>query len=238
MNTTKQKHKMPRVLKCVIIKVCIAVAILLALFVAFLALRAKIENAFNVEINLPKFIENMLPDALMGYNKIELINAVTGEAREKRELVVLEQDVNADTQISSALANIAIFKKTRTIHSSGTGVFTVDLSSLDSEAVTVDVSNRLVTVKIPKPALSYVTIDSSKTAFEDTERAFLAFGDITMTQEQQKELEIEIDAAMRTALAADDVQQKAEAAAKRQLKALFETTLSPLTQGFEVEIVV
>ena len=98
-------------------------------------------------------------DDVMGYTTIDFQQAVLGEAREKQELVVLEQDVKVDTEISSAMANIELFKKTKMIHTFGTGVYTVDMSQITAEKVLVDEAARTVTIVIPHTVLQYINTD-------------------------------------------------------------------------------
>lgn len=57
--------------------------------------------------------------------------------RAQTQLVVYEQELEAST-ISHTPANLPLFRKTKTIRSYGTGVFTVDLSALTQESVEAD----------------------------------------------------------------------------------------------------
>jgi hypothetical protein len=71
---------------------------------------------------------------------------------------------------------------------------------LAEDAVTISRIQQTVTVTIPAAMLKYVNIDTAATTFEETEHALLAFGDIKLSQEQQQELNVSIETAMREKL--------------------------------------
>ena len=138
--------------------------------------------------------------AIMGNTTAEIGDAILGEARQKQELVVWEQDVQVDSEISQALANLAVFSKTKTVRSFGTGVYTVDMGQIDESSIAVDEQARTVTMSIPHAQLQYITKDLEKTEFEDTQHAIFGFGDVKLTQEQQNLLEQSIEESMRAEL--------------------------------------
>ncbi len=183
---------------------------------------------------LPDGIKGLLPDETMGYSEIDFENAILGEARQKQQLVVMEQDVQVDSVISQALANLPIFEKTKTVHLNGVGVYTVDLGLVDAEHIDVDMDRRTVTVTIPRAVLQYVNIDPEKTTFEDTEKALLAFGDVTLTQEQQQILESSAKETMEGALNSAELLAKADQAACTVAHDLFQPLIAAVSDRFTV----
>lgn len=188
----------------------------------------------SVDLTLPDSLSGMLPDEELGYNKIDFSNAVLGESRKKSDFVVLEQDITVTTRVSQALANLALFEKSQTILSYGTGVYTVDLSELSADDITVDETLATVTIRIPHPTLAYVTVDLEKTEYDDTKKALFAFGDIKLTNEQTNLLEQNIDDAMRAELATDEMQEKADAHALSQTQKLFEPVVQSVAPDYIV----
>ena len=177
--------------------VAAVVIIALLLFLAWPRLSAllfpALENATHTTAELSE-------SAVMGNTVADINNAILGEARQKQELVVWEQDVQVDSEISQALANLPIFKKTKLVRSFGTGVFTVNMGKVTEDSITVDEGSHAVTIWIPHAELRYITKDLEKTEFRDTKHALLGFGDVKLTQEQQNVLEQSIEAAMRAEL--------------------------------------
>ena len=172
-------------------------------------------------------------DDVMGYTTIDFQQAVLGEAREKQELIVLEQDVQVDTEISSAMANIDLFKKTKMIHTYGTGVYTVDMSQIDEAKVTVDETERTVTIIIPHTVLQYINVDSSKTEFEETE-ALIPIGDLKLTTEQQNVVDQAIEEAMREELEAEAQLAKADEVALLKVAEVYQPIVSAVSDEFLV----
>jgi hypothetical protein len=184
--------------------------ILIAILLAVLFLLPKIKEILTPDINIdvPDSLSGLLPDETMGYNKIDFSNAILGESRTKSDFVVLEQDVTVSTRVSQALANLALFEKSQVIRSYGTGVYTVDLSKLSADDISLDSKRNLVTITIPHAALSYVTVDVEKTEFEETKKALFAFGEIKLTSEQLNLLEQNIQDAMQEQLISADMLAK------------------------------
>ena len=148
----------------------------------------------------PHTITQLSENTIMNNTRTEFANVILGEAREKQELVVWEQDVEVESAITQSLANLEIFSKTKVIHSFGTGVYTVNMGKVDENAITVDTGARVVTLTVPRTTLQYITKDLEKTEFEDTQRGWLGFGEVKLTQEQQNLLERSIEDSMREQL--------------------------------------
>lgn len=218
----------------------ILIGIVIAAAIGFFFFREQLAGLLGLkapEIALPDTIQGLLPDEKMGYNKIDFSNAILGAAREKQELVVMEQDVQVDSEISNALANLDIFKKTKKIHSFGTGVYTVDMSKIDDAHIAVDLDKKTVTVTIPHTVLQYVNVDSSKTTFEDTEHSLLGFGDVTLTQEQQQELNNSVTDAMHKELDTSELFQKADEIGTLKVREIFQPLITAVAEDFIVKVV-
>lgn len=190
------------------------------------------KEGFMVLNDLPEGIEDLMPDPEMGYSRIDFQNAILGETREKSELVVREQDIQVDSQISQALVNLSVFEKTKIVHSFGVGVYTVDLSKVTEEGIDVDLDNKHITVTIPRAVLRYVEIDPEKTTFEDTDRAFLAFGDITLTSEQQQTLQASVQEKMREHLASQEQMDEADGLAREKVFELLNPVVQAISEEF------
>ena len=175
-------------------------------------------------------------EAVMGNTTAEIGAAILGEARQKQELVVWEQDVEVESRISQALANLAVFAKTKTVRSFGTGVFTVDMSAVDEAAIAVDEQARTVTISIPHAQLQYITKDLEKTEFEDTQHAILGFGDVKLTQEQQNLLEQSIEDAMRVELESDQCLADADNAALLVVYDVFQPLITKVDDTYALEV--
>ena len=214
----------------------IAAVLIVVLAVLFLIPRVRELLTPNVSISVPESLSDLLPDEEMGYNRIDFSNAILGESREKSDFVVLEQDVSVTTRVSQALANLALFEKYQIIRSYGTGVYTVDLSTLGEDDVTVDETLQVVTVSIPHAKLMYVTVDIESTEYEETEKALFAFGEIKLTNEQLNLLEQSVDEAMRIQLESEEMMEKADVHAVSQVQSLFEPIVQSLAPEYVVAI--
>jgi len=184
-------------------------------------------------LNLGSLFGSGEKDDVMGYTTIDFQQAVLGEAREKQELVVLEQDVKVDTEISSAMANIELFKKTKMIHTFGTGVYTVDMSKITEGKVMVDEAARTVTIIIPHTVLQYINTDPTKTEFEETEQ-LIPIGDLKLTAEQTNVVDQAIEEAMREQLASPEQMAKADEVALLKVAEVYQPIVSAVSNEFLV----
>lgn len=213
--------------------------LLVLLAVAYLTLWPRLQEALtpNFSVRVPDSIEGLLPDEKMGYTAVDFSNAILGESREKKELVVMEQDVEVTSQISQELLNISLFSKQKIVHSFGTGVYTVDLKQLEASDIVYDEITGIITVTIPHAMLSYVNVDVEKTKFEDTKKALLAVGEIKMTAEQQHALDQSVDAALRERLTDPALQIKADELALIKARELFSAPIAALSDELIVKVV-
>lgn len=185
----------------------------------------------------PTSFRDLLPDELMGYNDVEITQAILGEVRDKNQLIVMEQDIEVQTEISRTLANIPLFEKTKTIYSYGTGAYALDLSAITEGAISFDHHRKEVIMQIPHAALAYVDPDFSKTKFGDTEKALLAFGDIKMTQEQENVVNKEIEDAMWNKLNTDNRLAVADLKSVQQVKKLLAPIVQEINEDYTLKVV-
>ena len=185
----------------------------------------------------PTSFSELLPEEVMGYNESEITQALLGETRARQELIVLEQDVSVQMEITRTLANIPLFEKSKTVYAYGTGAFGVDLSQITEETILFDHETKTVTLSIPHARLVYVDPDYSKTEFGDTERALLAFGDIKLTQEQQNVLNHQIEESMTETLSGSNRLAVADLRAVQQVKALLGPILYGVNPDYSLKVI-
>ncbi|MBQ9327776.1 MAG: DUF4230 domain-containing protein [Solobacterium sp.] len=176
-------------------------------------------------------------NGILGYTAADFQNAVLGAASEHQELIVMEQPLSINTTITRAgLGNLAIFSKMQELTYFGTGVYTVDLSHMDEDHISVDESQHVVTIRIPHAILQYVNTELSKTQFEDTEKGLLAFGDISLTAEETNRLETSVYEAMKERLDSPDLYEEADRFAILKTWEIFQPLVSAVSPLYKVEM--
>lgn len=130
---------------------------------------AKIHSISQDEINEKKIITN---------------ETIINELKKKKELIVMEADLSADVTIDASWGNWDVFKKMQLIHFYGNGLYTVDLSNIPENNITIDLDHGTISVRIPKPSIKSIYVDEEKTLFESTKNGLLRFGDIRLTPEE------------------------------------------------------
>lgn len=167
---------------------------------------------------------------------VEINEVILGEARRQMKLIVLEYEVCAEQVWNDSWGEWGIFKKTKSIKTYGVGTYTVDLSALDAESISIDGEKLTVKITVPDVELDSVTVDFDKTEFEDTERGLLRFGDIKLTAEQSNEVNSACTEAMREKLNESSAMLAAKEAASEQIKNLFDKVLTEIDPDYEVSV--
>ena len=178
-----------------------------------------------------------LSDGGIEETTIDFQSAILGESREQQMYVVLEQDVTVESHISQTVLDLAIFQKSRTVQSYGTGCYAVDLAKLTAEDITVDDTKKVVSVAIPHAVLYAVEYDLANSTFTDDKQGLLAFGELKLTLEQTNELQQSIDTALRETLEAKELYELADEAASEQVALLFTPIVTALSEDYSVRIV-
>ena len=198
-----------------------------------------VSNLLSDKINDGKeSVDEIIDENFLSYSALDFKNVIVGKAVEHQELIVMEQPLEVETTITkSGLANLEIFSKVKNIKYSGRGVYIVDMSKIDEDHIDVDMDQKLVTIKIPHTILKDVILDVDKIQFDDTEKGFLAFGDLSLTSEQQNEIEVSVKNTMNETLNDPDFFKQADEFATLKTWQIFQPLVSAVSPEFVVEMV-
>ncbi len=175
--------------------------------------------------------------SINNYTAADFKNAILGEAMQKKELIVMEQSLKIPTTFSKAgLFDFPIFSKVKNVVYYGTGVYTIDLSKLDENSISVDMESNIVSIEIPHTCLQYINPDLDKTEFEDTEKGLLSFGDIKLTTEEQNQVEQASLNMMRDRLIQSELFTKADNFASNNVWQLFQPIVNTVSPDFSVVV--
>lgn len=184
-------------------------------------------------------VDEVIDETFFGYTALDFENVILGEASEHQELIVMEQPILVETQITKAgLGNLEIFSKVKNVTYAGTGVYTVDLSKIDKDHIKVDLENKSVEITIPHTVSQYVNPDLDNAKFEDTEKGLLAFGDLALTVEDQNTLEKAVRDAMIKELDTTDLKKQADDIAIYKTWQIFQPLIASVSNEFVVEVVI
>lgn len=176
---------------------------------------------------------------LLKHKAIEIKSSVLGEARQRRELLVLERDIQVDSVWESSWGGLDIFKKTKRIVSYGMGYFDIDLSGLNDNHINVDHENSVVTITVPHAILKSISIDESKTEYEDTQRGgMLGFGELKLTAEQQGLLKKAVEDNMRAELEKPEILEQADSAGREAVMGIYQPVISAVSGDYRVDVVI
>jgi len=185
----------------------------------------------------PSYDADRTNDPVLGYTTVELKEMIAGKAREKKELIIYEQDFEASVDYTDMLWNIDWFAKTQTVHMYGTASYTVDLDEVGEDDVTVDEIDRKIIVTIPHAAFRSIEMDYDKTTFDDIERKIFGWGDIKLNSEQQNLVQKSMQEAMEEEASSQSAIERADEAARKQVSELYSDFLKGVDLNIKVEAV-
>ena len=189
-------------------------------------------NAINIDNS------ETISESTLSHTEVDFENVILGEVQEHQELIVMEQPLEVSTTITkSGLGNLDIFSKVKDVRYSGKGMYTVDLSKIDNKHIDVDLNDKTVKITIPHAVLQEVILDVNNIEFEDTEKGLLAFGDLSLTPEQQNQIEISVRDTMKNTLDSKEFYDQADEFATLKTWQIFQPLVTSVSPEYVVEMV-
>ena len=214
--------------------------LIIGLVVGFIASNLFGFSSLTDQVNEGKdTVDEIITENFIGYTSADFEEAILGAKIEHQELIVMEQPLEIETTLTkSGIGNLQIFSKIKTVTYKGSGIYTVDLSKIDKKHIEVDLDNKIVRVSIPHTILQMVNLDINSMEFDDTEKGLLAFGDLSLTMEQQNELEQTVKSSMEKRLNDTSLFEQADELAKYKTWQIFQPLISAVSNEFVVEMII
>ncbi len=178
-------------------------------------------------------------NGIFGFKAVDFEDAVLGASQREVLLIVDEQEVSVPTVITQAgLFNWNITSKTLNETIYGTGQYTVDLSQIGRDDIIFDEDLFTVVIHIPYPELNSVVFNPEKTVIGDTNRGWLAFGEISLKPEEVNEFEKSAIIKLTARLNEDDCFETAVRFARLSAYELYQPVVSAVSPAYKVSIIV
>jgi len=129
------------------------------------------------------------------------------EIKQKQKLITTEVNLNEKMTIDNSWGNLPIFKKIQNIDFIGSGVYVVDLSSINYNNISIN--KNLISIALPKPSVEMITLNEEKTIYETPENGLLRFGDIKLSTEEHQQLISTVKNKMKSKMMEDQYYNKA-----------------------------
>lgn len=180
---------------------------------------------------------NSLPGMTKSIEKMSR-RAITSEAiinkiREKTDLITMEVDLSDKVVLDDSWGNFDIFKKITYINFCGKGIYTVDLSKLKGENVTIESKINTITISVPKPEIKSINIEEEKTTYE-MDKGVFRFGDIKLTPAENQILTKKVKERMEEKLKEPDMLTKALGNTEKSIKELVKATLDNKSSDYTI----
>lgn len=162
-------------------------------------------------------------------SKVLTEKAIIDEIKDNLQINILDAYIAQRVTIDGSNTDLSWFKNKKHIEYTGIAKFTIDLSTLNENAVKIN--DNIVTITMNKP-MTNITIDQDTIEFED-EKGWLSFYDIKISPEQSYQLESLAKQNMKKELTEDNYYEEAMNKSKEKIQFLLNT----LTENeYEVRI--
>ena len=222
-----------------LLKILLCAALIGGIVYGYTNLRNKIDRNFQILASVDSHDMTLENHGIFGYKAVDFSKVILGEAKRQTLLIVDEQEASINSTITDAgFLKLGIFSKNQNVTYYGTGTYTIDLSKLTKDDISLDDSNFTVTITVPYPELHQVSFDPTKTVVGDVEKGWLAFGDISMTNDEQKKVEQEAVKRLTQKLSEDDCFDQAARYAKLSATELFQPVIEQVSPAYKLNVVV
>ena len=214
--------------------------LILTAFTAYmhgLAVRDAFRALFTTETAVEDHDLTLINHRIFGYKVADFADAILGDEEQLKKLEVYSREVSDVATLTQAgLFKIKAFSKYQVITYNGKAIYTVDLSGLSADDITLDEETKTVTMKVPAPVLEPINIPSENIQFGEVEKQAFAFGDIKLTPEQQAEVETQAKERMLKKLEEENVIEDARKAAEYSIWEIFQPMISNLSSKYSLKV--
>ena len=133
-----------------------------------------------------------IPDASDTSLRYITEESLVSDIKQTTKIIPLELELSESITIDKSWGDFDVFKKYKKITYKANCSYTVDLSELSTSNLTIDKDKKEVILKLPSPEVYKITIDHSKTLYEETTTGLLRFGEINLSSEEYGLVEREI----------------------------------------------
>ncbi len=204
-------------------------------------------QAYNMKNSLAGLIEREAPvedhdltlenHGFLGYTVADFQDAILGDSKQMKKIEVYSQKVSDLAELTqTGLGKLKVFTKCQYITYHGTAVYTVDLSKLNKDSITLDEEKQVVTLRIPHAQQEKINIPSDEITFGDVKKGILALGKMNVTPEEMSKVQTEAEKKMEEQLKNSHVIDEADRFAKMSVWEIYQPMVNKVTTGYSLEV--
>lgn len=177
---------------------------------------------------------------IFGFKVVDFSKVILGKAQQQANLEVETRKASVNiTSTDAGLFGLKVFSKKQLVTVHGTGIYTVDLSKITADNISLDENTYTVTLRIPHATISEdtgVSWNPEDTEIGDIERGWLGFGDMKMNAEQQKKFETEAKDKLYTELSSTENMNTADEFAILSVTNVFQPVIESVSPAYKLKV--
>lgn len=217
--------------------ILLAIVLMVIIVLPKLNVMNTIGNLFGREADVEDHDMTFENNGFFGYTVADFEEVILGDSSKLKKLEVYSQEMSQMVQFTEAgLGKLKVFTKSKYYTYHGTAIYTVDLGKLGKDSIQLDEEKLTVVLTIPHTEMTTLDIPQDKMEIGDTQKGILAFGDLSMTDEQSKKIMAEAREDMTKKLEDDKVQEQADKIAKLTVWELYQPLITKMAPGYSLNV--
>lgn len=225
-------------MKTNIANVLLLILIVLTVFLTIAGIVKSKDSSDEVVKNPGLYVEEDERYHINGRTIVEFSDVICEEFNKESELVVSSVEASCETTVKQTGAfDLDAFNKYQTFIYKATGRFSVDLSEMSEQSISMDEENKIITISIPHAKMMPVDIDPSKFTAKDTQSGFLAFGSLKFTANEYNSIETECKKKLEEGINTKENRLMADENALEEIKNIYEPIVKAVDDEYSLEVV-
>lgn len=224
-------------MKTNILNILLLILIVLTAFLTIVGIVKK-KNADEIIAEKPVlYVDEDERYHVNGRTIVEFSDVICEQFSKESELVVSSVEASCETRVKQTGAfDLDVLNKYQTFIYKTTGRFSVDLSEMSEQSISLDEEKKKITIAIPHAKMMPVDIDPSKFVAKDTQSGFLAFGSLKFTANEYNNIEIECKKKLEEGINTKENRLMADENAIEEIKRIYEPIVKAVDDEYSVEV--
>jgi len=217
--------------------ICLLIGSFLYISIELKNLKGDAKDQFSIGKDAASHDLVLKDNGVFGFTVADFSPAILEQCSKEMKLEVYKVTISdVKTITKEGLGKIKLFKKSQAITYKGTAIYTVDLSKIGEDDITVDNENMKVILKVPHAARGDINIPKEDIEYNDPEKGWLAIGDIKLTEEEHNKLELEVKEKMEKKLDEDKVDDEADRFLKLSVWEIYQPIITSVSKDYSLEV--
>lgn len=165
--------------------------------------------------------------------KISTKDSIIDKMHNTNKIIPLELELSQSVLVDNSWGDLDILKKYKNIKYFAVCSYMIDLSKISTNDISINNTNKIISITIPNPQIYLIDFDYDKTKYEESINGLLRFGNISISPEDSIRIERDVKIKLKEKMLEDSVYSKSIKASEESISILLRQILG---QDFDVSV--